>query len=80
MSHRTGRFGFLPRTGILPWVLLPGLHGAPVAGQEKAINSLEQGLEITRPPSDMPWHVREMHVRHPDGPVFRISRGIMGGE
>jgi hypothetical protein len=24
----------------------------------------------------MPWNVREMHVRHPDGHVFRISRGI----
>ena len=21
------------------------------------------------------WNVREMHVRHPDGHVFRISRG-----
>jgi catechol 2,3-dioxygenase-like lactoylglutathione lyase family enzyme len=36
---------------------------------------LEQGLEITWPPTDMPWNVREMHVRHPDGHVFRISRG-----
>jgi hypothetical protein len=24
----------------------------------------------------MPWGVREMHVRHPDGHVFRISKGI----
>jgi hypothetical protein len=24
----------------------------------------------------MPWCVREMHVRHPDGHVFRISQGI----
>ena len=37
---------------------------------------LEQGLEVTWPPTDMPWHIREMHVRHPDGHVFRISRGI----
>ena len=37
---------------------------------------LEQGLEITWPPTDMPWSVREMHVRHPDGHVFRIGRGI----
>jgi catechol 2,3-dioxygenase-like lactoylglutathione lyase family enzyme len=35
---------------------------------------LEQGLEITWPPTDMPWNVREMHVRHPDGHVFRISQ------
>jgi len=37
---------------------------------------LEQGLEVTWPPTDMPWCVREMHVRHPDGHVFRISKGI----
>lgn len=34
------------------------------------------GLEITFPPNDMPWHVREMHLRHPDGHVFRVSQGI----
>jgi hypothetical protein len=37
---------------------------------------LEQGLEVTWPPTDMPWNAREMHVRHPDGHVFRISRGV----
>jgi catechol 2,3-dioxygenase-like lactoylglutathione lyase family enzyme len=35
-----------------------------------------QRLDVTWPPTDMPWNVREMHVRHPDGHVFRISRGI----
>lgn len=40
----------------------------------------EQGLEITWPPTDEPWGVREMHVRHPDGHVFRISQGIEGEE
>ena len=39
---------------------------------------LEQGLEITWPPTDMPWGVREMHVRHPDGHVLSISRGTGG--
>jgi catechol 2,3-dioxygenase-like lactoylglutathione lyase family enzyme len=34
------------------------------------------GLDVTWPPTDMPWNVREMHVRHPDGHVFRIGRGI----
>ena len=37
---------------------------------------LEQGIEVTWPPTDMPWNVREMHVRHPDGHVFRISKGL----
>ncbi len=35
---------------------------------------LEQGLEITFPPTNEPWGVREMHVRHPDGHVLRISQ------
>jgi len=37
---------------------------------------LGQGLEVTWPPTDMPWNARELHVRHPDGHVFRISQGI----
>jgi catechol 2,3-dioxygenase-like lactoylglutathione lyase family enzyme len=37
---------------------------------------VEQGIEITWPPTDMPWNAREMHVRHPDGHVFRVSQGI----
>jgi len=35
-----------------------------------------KGIEVTHPPTDEPWRVREMHVRHPDGHVFRISRGL----
>jgi catechol 2,3-dioxygenase-like lactoylglutathione lyase family enzyme len=35
-----------------------------------------EGLDITHPPTDEPWGVRECHVRHPDGHVFRISRGL----
>jgi len=34
------------------------------------------GLDVTFPPTDMPWRVREMHVRHPDGHVFRIGKGL----
>ncbi|MGO1070428.1 bleomycin resistance family protein [Lysobacter sp. CA199] len=37
---------------------------------------LEQGIDVAWPPTDMPWRVREMHVRHPDGHVFRIGRGF----
>ena len=36
---------------------------------------VRQGIEVTWPPTDMPWNVREMHVRHPDGHVFRIGKG-----
>ena len=41
---------------------------------------LQHDLEITWPPTDMPWNVREMHVRHPDGHVFRISQGLESDE
>jgi predicted enzyme related to lactoylglutathione lyase len=34
---------------------------------------VSEGLDITHPPTDEPWGVREFHVRHPDGHVFRIS-------
>jgi uncharacterized glyoxalase superfamily protein PhnB len=37
---------------------------------------LDQSFAVTWPPTDEPWGVREMHVRHPDGHVFRISKGI----
>jgi catechol 2,3-dioxygenase-like lactoylglutathione lyase family enzyme len=40
---------------------------------------VHQGIEIVWPPTDMPWGVREMHVRHPDGHVFRIGRSTDGG-
>jgi catechol 2,3-dioxygenase-like lactoylglutathione lyase family enzyme len=33
-----------------------------------------EGLDVTHPPTDEPWGVRECHVRHPDGHVFRISQ------
>lgn len=41
---------------------------------------LDQGLDVTWPPTDMSWNAREMHVRHPDGHVFRISRGLEEAE
>lgn len=37
---------------------------------------IEQNIEVMMPPADMPWGVREMHIRHPDGHVFRIGRGL----
>lgn len=47
-----------------------------VVGDAVHRECLAQGLDVTWPPTDMPWNVREMHVRHPDGHVFRIRRGI----
>jgi uncharacterized glyoxalase superfamily protein PhnB len=37
---------------------------------------IANGIEVTMPPNDMPWNVREMHIRHPDGHVFRIGKGF----
>ena len=33
-------------------------------------------LDVTFPPTDMSWNVREMHLRHPDGHVFRVSKSL----
>jgi len=38
--------------------------------------ALEQGITVTRPPTNEPWGVRECHLRHPDGHTFRVSAGI----
>jgi uncharacterized glyoxalase superfamily protein PhnB len=37
---------------------------------------LANGIEVTMPPTDEPWNVREMHVRHPDGHIFRITQSL----
>lgn len=33
-------------------------------------------FKVTHPPTDEPWGVREFHLRHPDGHVFRVSCGL----
>ena len=34
------------------------------------------GMTVTHPPTDEPWRVREFHLRHPDGHMFRVSAGL----
>ena len=41
-----------------------------------ALGLLVTGIEVAMPPQNEPWGVREMHVRHPDGHMFRVSTGI----
>lgn len=41
--------------------------------------AVELGHTVTMPPTDEPWGVREFHLRHPDGHMFRVSAGL-GGE
>lgn len=40
--------------------------------------AVERGFEVSFPPTDEPWGVREFHLRHPDGHTFRVSAGIEG--
>ena len=35
--------------------------------------AIQAGLLVTRPPTNEPWGVREFHLRHPDGHMFRVS-------
>ena len=34
------------------------------------------GYSVTMPPTNEPWGVREFHLRHPDGHMFRVSAGL----
>lgn len=36
----------------------------------------KHGMNITWPPTDEPWGVRECRLQHPDGHTLRISAGI----
>jgi Glyoxalase/Bleomycin resistance protein/Dioxygenase superfamily len=38
--------------------------------------ALQNGSIVTWPPTDEPWGVREFHLRHPDGHMFRVSCGL----
>jgi uncharacterized glyoxalase superfamily protein PhnB len=38
--------------------------------------AVSSGMIVTYPPTDEPWGVREFHLRHPDGHMFRVSAGI----
>jgi catechol 2,3-dioxygenase-like lactoylglutathione lyase family enzyme len=68
-SVRTGGPGADQRTDKGTWVSIWVDDVDAVHDQ-----CLAEHLDVTHPPTDEPWGVREMHVRHPDGHVFRISR------
>lgn len=38
--------------------------------------ALRSGVQVSWPPTDEPWGVRECRIVHPDGHVFRISSGL----
>ena len=39
-------------------------------------SACKSGAIVTFPPTDEPWGVREFHLRHPDGQMFRVSSGL----
>ena len=47
-----------------------------IVGDVDAVHEVctREGLEVLKPPRDEPFGLREMHVRHPDGHVFRIGQ------
>jgi hypothetical protein len=53
-----------------------GWFEAPRLGERRRLDrrkAVELGYEIVQPPTDEPWRMREFHLRHPDGHVFRVS-------
>ena len=38
--------------------------------------AVKLGVIAPWPPTDMPWNVRECHIRHPDGHIFRVSASL----
>ena len=40
---------------------------------------VELGLDVSMPPTDEPWGVREFHLHHPDGHTFRVGAHRRGG-
>jgi hypothetical protein len=38
--------------------------------------AIKLGIVAPWPPTDMPWSVRECHIRHPDGHTIRVSAGL----
>jgi hypothetical protein len=45
----------------------PGMSTRPTRSRS------QQGVTAPWPPTDMPWNVRECHIRHPDGHTIRIG-------
>ena len=39
-------------------------------------HALKLGIVAPFPPTDMPWNVRECHIRHPDGHTFRVGANL----
>lgn len=49
---------------------------SPSAVDEVHARAVELGYEVSMPPRDEPWGVREFHLQHPDGHTFRVGAGL----
>ena len=49
---------------------------APASIDAMHADCVRRGYIVTMPPTDEPWGVREFHLRHPDGHMFRVSAGL----
>lgn len=49
---------------------------SPAAVDAMHQTAVGAGMTVTHPPTDEPWGVREFHLRHPDGHMFRVSAGL----
>ncbi|HTL04368.1 MAG TPA: VOC family protein, partial [Gemmatimonadales bacterium] len=50
--------------------------GSPAEVDAAHAVAVANGVLVTQPPTDFPWNMREFHVRHPDGHMFRIGAGL----
>lgn len=50
--------------------------GSPVEVDALHAAAVASGMTVTYPPTNEPWGVREFHLRHPDGHMFRVSAGL----
>jgi catechol 2,3-dioxygenase-like lactoylglutathione lyase family enzyme len=66
-THRESWDNQAGSTWMSWWVANPGEVDTVYA------RALELGIVAPWPPADMPWSVRECHIRHPDGHVFRVG-------
>jgi catechol 2,3-dioxygenase-like lactoylglutathione lyase family enzyme len=46
---------------------------SPAAIDALHARAQQLGLTVTEPPTDKPWNMREVHIRHPDGHTLRIG-------
>jgi hypothetical protein len=47
--------------------------GSPAEVDAVHAAALARKMDVSMPPRDEPWGVREFHLRHPDGHTFRVS-------